>query len=76
MKIEQIDKQQSGVCLCQKVVTTQLPYFGTTGEYCGKPAVIKDSHGRCLCQKHYNRWVKKCERGRMKNITKWLNQEK
>lgn len=27
--------------------------------YCGRKAVIQDVHGRWLCQRHYNRWVKR-----------------
>ena len=28
-------------------------------ERCGKVAVIQDTHGRNLCQKHYNKWLNK-----------------
>lgn len=43
---------------CQKVIELSLSY-GAYKEQCGKPAVIKDCHGRHLCQKHFNKWVKK-----------------
>lgn len=52
---------------CQKSITMQLPYMGTSSEYCGKPSVIIDTHGRALCQKHYNRWVKKCNKSKLKS---------
>lgn len=38
----------------------QSPFaFGKVEDYCGRAATDVDSHGRYLCRKHYNAWLKK-----------------
>ena len=54
-----MEKQIIDLGYCEKSVGTQMPYGPDFMECCGKKATYKDKHGRSLCTKHYNRWVKK-----------------
>jgi hypothetical protein len=43
---------------CEKNVSLPL-YYGSYKDECAKQAVAVDIHGRHLCQKHYNQWLKR-----------------
>ena len=53
---------------CQKTIEIPL-YYGSYKDGCGKPAVAVDSHGRSLCEKHYNQWLKRVNKHESK-VTK------
>lgn len=50
---------------CQKWIDNQMHYGGVEFK-CNKPAVAIDGHGRELCQKHYNQWLKKSNKSQTK----------
>lgn len=57
---------------CQKVTNVKGGGASWSGKkYCDKKGVIKDFHGRLLCQHHYNKWIKKIEKG---NIVKKIGE--